>query len=81
MPGQEMEITAGVGAFSKAATTNYHYWWSNCIRLGQMEQLTTKLTLAAVLDHTTVPVRITYTDQEGKQQTIDKTVEYTVGSG
>ncbi len=29
MPGQELEITAGVGAFSKAATANYYYRWSN----------------------------------------------------
>ena len=26
-----------------------------------------------------VPVRITYTDQDGKTQVIEKTVEYTVG--
>jgi gliding motility-associated protein GldM len=78
MPGDEMEITAGVGAFSKAALPEI-------LIEGTPEQLTEdgaahrKIKAAATLGKHTVLVNIKYTDQEGNLQTIPKTIEYTVG--
>ncbi|GAC1423252.1 MAG: gliding motility protein GldM [Flavisolibacter sp.] len=77
MPGQDLEVMAGVGAFSKAAlpviTIN-----------GQGAPLDAdgaahiKVPGGGVGQHS-VPVHIVYKDQEGKMQTIDKKIDYTVG--
>ena len=77
MPGQELEITAGVGAFSKAAKPIITIGNSNAA-LGEDGAAHYKTTVSDV-GTKSIPVSITYTDQEGKQQTIKKTVEYTVG--
>ena len=81
MPGQELEIKAGVGAFSTAASPTI-------VIGGQTLKVNTdgddkgtvslKLPGGGVGPHS-VPVRITYTDQDGKPQVIEKTVEYKVG--
>lgn len=77
MPGQEIEITAGVGAFSKAATPKITIGGQN-YDIGPEGTATAKLPGGGIGSRT-IPVRITYTDQEGKQQTIEKNVEYKVG--
>lgn len=77
MPGQELEITAGVGAFSKAATPTVTIG-GQTYPIGTEGTATAKLPGGAIGDRT-VPVRITYTDQEGKQQIIEKSVQYKVG--
>ncbi len=77
MPGQELEITAGVGAFSKAAAPTVTIG-GQTYPIGAEGTATAKLPGGAIGDRT-VPVRITYTDQEGKQQVIEKNVQYKVG--
>jgi gliding motility-associated protein GldM len=77
MPGQEIEITAGVGAFSKAALPTITIGGST-IPIGTEGTATQKLQAGGIGTHS-VPVRIVYTDQDGKQQTIEKNVDYTVG--
>lgn len=77
MPGQELEVTAGVGAFSTGAKP--------IITIGGQTQTvgtegtaSFKTASGAIGKHS-VPVRIKYTDQEGKEQIIEKNVEYSVG--
>jgi gliding motility-associated protein GldM len=77
MPGQELEITAGVGAFSKAATPIVTIG-GQTYPIGAEGTATAKLPAGAI-GARSVPVRISYTDQEGKQQVIEKNVEYKVG--
>lgn len=77
MPGQELEITAGVGAFSKAAAPTITINGSN-YQIGAEGTASAKMPGGGIGNHT-VPVKITYTDQEGKQQVIEKTIEYKVG--
>ena len=81
MPGQELEIKAGVGAFSTGAKPKITIG-------GRPADVATdgndkgtaivKLPGGGVGPHT-VPVKIEYIDQEGKPQVIDKVVEYKVG--
>jgi gliding motility-associated protein GldM len=77
MPGQDLEITAGVGAFSKAAmptvTIN-----GQTYPIGTEGTAMAKMSGGGIGNHT-VPVRITYTDQDGKPQVIEKNIEYKVG--
>jgi gliding motility-associated protein GldM len=77
MPGQELEITAGVGAFSTGAKPTITVG-GQTLTVGPEGTATTKLAGGGIGPHT-IPVIITYTDQEGKQQTIKKDVEYKVG--
>lgn len=77
MPGQELEITAGVGAFSKAALPNITIGGQN-VEIGTEGTASSKLIPTGLGTHT-VPVKITYTDQDGNPQVIEKNIEYTVG--
>lgn len=78
MPGDEMEITAGVGAFSKAALPKITIEGSQ-VELSEDGAAHRKLTASASLGKHSVPVTIEFTDQEGKKQVIKKDIEYTVG--
>jgi gliding motility-associated protein GldM len=78
MPGQELEISAGVGAFSTDAKPT--------ISIGG-QTLPTNEDGMAVFKSTaqgvgprTVPVVINYVDQDGNPQTIRKDITYTIGS-
>lgn len=77
MPGQELEIKAGVGAFSKAALP--------VITVGGQTQAINDSgyvrykTVVNNLGNGSVPVHIEYTDQNNKKQVIDTRVSYTVG--
>ena len=77
MPGQEMDITAGVGAFSKAAAPSITINGQGAT-LGEDGAAHLKVPGGGVGNHA-IPVHIVYKDQEGKVQTIDKSIEYTVG--
>jgi gliding motility-associated protein GldM len=77
MPGQELEITAGVGAFSKAATPTITIN-GQTYPIGAEGTALAKMSGGGIGNHS-VPVKITYTDQDGKQQIIEKNVEYKVG--
>ena len=77
MPGQEIEITAGVGAFSKAALPIISIG-GQTVAIGEDGAAHTKMA-AGGLGNRSIPVRISYKDQDGKDQVIEKNVEYTVG--
>jgi gliding motility-associated protein GldM len=77
MPGQDIEITAGVGAFSKAALPQISINGQGT-SIGEDGASHAKFPGGPV-GHHTIPVHIEYKDQDGKQQVIDKTIEYTVG--
>ncbi|MEO5564693.1 MAG: gliding motility protein GldM [Chitinophagaceae bacterium] len=78
MPGQQLEITAGVGAFSKKAQPTIVIGGSP-ITIGEDGAAHTTLSGGGIGQHS-VPVKITYMNQEtGKLETIEKSVTYTVG--
>ncbi|HEX6190781.1 MAG TPA: gliding motility protein GldM [Chitinophagaceae bacterium] len=77
MPGQKIDIMAGVGAFSKQAlpkiTIN-----GEPVPIGEDGAAHKEIAAGAIGDRS-VPVRIEYVDQEGKPQVIERKIEYTVG--
>lgn len=77
MPGQEIEVMAGVGAFSKAAapviTIN-----GQGAALGEDGAARVKVPAGGIGTHT-VAVNIRYRDQDGVDQIISKPITYTVG--
>jgi gliding motility-associated protein GldM len=78
MPGQELEITAGIGAFSKAALPSVSVNGSN-IPLGADGAAVYKTTVNGAGEHT-VNVVVNYTDPStGKPATATRVVKYTVG--
>jgi gliding motility-associated protein GldM len=77
MPGQEIEINAGVGAFSSAAAPTISINGTGA-PLGPDGQAKLKVQGGGLGKHT-VPVVISFKDQDGIMQTVRKDVEYTVG--
>ncbi len=79
MPGQELEIKAGVGAFSKAAQPTISIGGSN-VAIGEEGYALYKGQAGGVGSHT-VPVRISFFNQTtGKDDVREVNVEYVVGS-
>lgn len=77
MPGQEIEIMAGVGAFSKAAQPQITIAGRGAA-LGEDGAARLKVAGGGLGKHS-IPVVISFKDQDGKPQTITKNIEYTVG--
>jgi gliding motility-associated protein GldM len=78
MPGQEISIDAGVGAFSKKAQPLIQIGGAN-VPIGEDGAAHTKLAGGGIGNHS-IPVRIVFMNQEtGKMDTINKSVTYTVG--
>lgn len=78
MPGQELEIYAGVGAFSKKAQPTIVVG-GNTVPIGEDGAAYIKMAGGGIGTHT-VPVTITFMNQDkGRLDTITKTVTYTVG--
>lgn len=77
MPGQELEISAGVGAFSTEAKPTITIGGST-VPLNE-EGMAVFKTNVSNMGTNTIPVNIRYVDQDGNPQTINKTIEYTVG--
>lgn len=78
MPGQDIEITAGVGAFSKAAKPEIVIG-GKAVEIGEDGAARIKVPTGSVGAHT-IPVVIKYRDQENNEKTITKEVPYVVGS-
>ena len=78
MPGQELVITAGVGAFSKAAKPNITVDGAG-MPLNANGVAEYKTTVGAPGSYTKT-VNITYTKPDGTTASIPRKVEYTVGS-
>ena len=77
MPGQEVEIMAGVGAFSKAAQPLISINGQS-VGLGEDGQAKLKMPGGGLGRHN-IPIVIRFKDQDGKDQIINKSIEYTVG--
>lgn len=79
MPGQEIEIKAGVGAFSKAAQPTISIGGSS-VAIGEEGYALYKGAAGGVGSHT-IPVRISFFNQTtGKDDVREVNVEYVVGS-
>lgn len=79
MPGQELEIKAGVGAFSKAAQPSITIGGSN-VAIGEEGYALYKTQAGGVGSHS-VPVRISFFNQTtGKEDVREVKVDYVVGS-
>ena len=78
MPGDDMEITAGVGAFSRAAAPVVTIEGQN-VPLEADGAAHRKMNAATTLGKHIINVTVKFKDQEGKDQTITKPIEYTVG--
>lgn len=77
MPGQEITITAGIGAYSSAAQPQISIGGSSVPVIDGKGTFKASASGAGV--HT-VPVTIRYLDQQGAAQTKTENVEYTVGT-
>jgi gliding motility-associated protein GldM len=77
MPGDELDITAGVGAFSAAAKPNITIN-GQPQTLGADGTVDFKSKAESPGEHT-VNVHIQYTKPDGTTETVDKAVKYTVG--
>jgi hypothetical protein len=75
--GEQIEITAGVGAFSIGAKPDIIINGQK-IPLNETGIATIKFPASNSPGKHFVPVEISFTDEDGKKQTITKTVEYTV---
>lgn len=78
MPGQEIEITAGLGAFSKTKLPTVIIN-GTAQKLNDKGQAIYKAAAGGVGSHT-INVKVDFTDQDGNPQTRTIPVEYTVGS-
>lgn len=76
-PGEAIEITAGVGSFSKAAqpqiTIN-----GNKVDINEMAYATYRFNSSAKPGKYFIPVEISFTDEEGIKRNETKRIEYTV---
>lgn len=75
--GEEIEITAGIGSFTNPNNTEIIINNKAVSLSGQNTALYT-FKAAANPGKYRVPVKITYIDQDGNRQTVEKQVEYTV---
>ena len=79
MPGQEIEIKAGIGAFSKNAKPTITIGGS-IVPLGEEGYALQKMAAGGMGAHS-IPIKIKYFNQiTGKEEEVLKNVEYTVGS-
>ena len=77
MPGQELTITAGIGAYSSSAQPQISIGGSN---VPVIDGKGTYKISASGAGSRTVPVTIRYLDQDGKPLTKTENVEYVVGT-
>ena len=77
MPGQEIEITAGIGAYSSAAAPQISIGGAGVPVVDGQGKYKFQ---ASGGGSRTVPVTIRYKDQDGNDKTETKNVEYTVGT-
>lgn len=77
MPGDELTVTAGVGAYSSASTPTISIGGSSvAVTDGQGVY---KTTASGAGEHT-IAISVTFKDENGKPQTVPKTITYTVGT-
>ncbi len=79
LPGQDINVTAGVGGFSTKVQPQISINGTGVAIDPADGAAHYKMTSGSVGAHS-IPVNISYTDQNGIQQNIQKTIEYTVGT-
>ena len=79
MPGQEMDITAGIGAFSKNARPTVTIDGSN-VPIDPLTGIATYKSVAGSPGNYTKRVNISFTKPDGTDSTVTKDIQYTVGS-
>ncbi len=77
MPNEDIEITAGIGAYSDAAQPNITI---NGQHMSLTDGKATFKTTAQGAGEHSVAVKIEYTTPDGKKETKDEVVKYTVGT-
>jgi len=77
MPGEQIVITAGVGAYSSASAPKISINGASATVVDGVATYTAPATGAG--NHT-VPITVTYQDQDNITQTQTKTIDYTVGT-
>lgn len=77
MPGQELQINAGIGAFSTDAKPTIQIGGAT-VPINE-EGMAVWKTNVSNMGTNTIPVNIVYFDQDGNRKTITKSIEYTVG--
>jgi gliding motility-associated protein GldM len=78
MPGQNLEIKAGVGAFSEQARPTISIGGQSQ-QIGDSGYVRYATNVGSGLGNHSIPVHITYKDQDGNERVIDRVVSYTVG--
>jgi len=78
MPGEEIEINAGVGAYSKAAAPQISIGGAS-MPIGDDGRATSKFKVSGS-GSKSVPVNVTYTKPDGTKETKTFEVKYTVGT-
>jgi gliding motility-associated protein GldM len=77
MPGQEVTVTAGVGAYSSASKPSINIGGSS---VAVSEGKGSYKIIASGGGERSIPVSVTFMDENGKQQTKTETVKYVVGT-
>ena len=75
--GEEIEITAGIGAFSRGGKPNMTFNGHE-VEINEFGTAIYRFKAPIKAGKYIVPVKISYTDQDGREQYITKDVEYTV---
>jgi len=78
MPGQNLEIKAGVGAFAEQARPTISIGGQSQ-QIGDSGFVRYATNVGSSLGTHSIPVHITYKDQDGNDRVIDRVVTYTVG--
>jgi gliding motility-associated protein GldM len=77
MPGQEIKVTAGVGAYSSSAKPTIVIGGSS-VAVDKGQGSATRI--ASGSGEQSIPVSVTFKDENGKDQTKTEVVKYTVGT-
>jgi len=78
MPGQRLEIKAGVGAFSPQAKPTISIAGQSQ-QIGDSGFVKYETVVPAGIGTRSIPVHITYQDQDGNNKVLDRVVTYTIG--
>lgn len=78
-PSEKIEIIAGICSFYTRVETEV-FVYENQVAIGDDGVAISKIKAASKPGKYYVPVKIIYTDQNGKRQSIQKEIEYTVAN-
>jgi hypothetical protein len=79
LPNDKLEITAGIGSFTVNASAEF-FIYGKQVKIQEDGAAHYKIKAPLKPGKYYVPVKINFTDQNGKQQSIQKEIEYTVAN-